>query len=169
MKYKASVITISDKGVRGERIDTSGPALCKILDDYNFDVVYTNIIPDEIEIIKDELIKLSDDMKVDLILTTGGTGFSKRDVTPEAMEYVVERWANGISEAMRAESMKITPKACLSRGVSGIRGETLIINLPGSEKAARENISFVLDAIMHGLDILKTSGSADCAEQIPQK
>ncbi len=169
MKYRASVVTISDKGSRGERVDTSGPALCEILNENGFEVVYTNIIPDEIETIKNELIRLSDEMKVDLILTTGGTGFSKRDVTPEAMEYVVQKWTNGISEAMRFESLKITPKACLSRGVSGIRGETLIVNLPGSEKAARENISFVMEAITHGLDMLGTSGSADCAEQISKK
>ncbi len=166
MKYKASVITISDKGSRGERVDTSGSALCEILNKHDFDVIYKNIIPDEIDIIKGELIKLSDELKVDLILTTGGTGFSKRDVTPEAMKLVVQRWANGISEAMRFESMKITPRACLSRGVSGIRGTTLIVNLPGSEKAARENIGFVINPIIHGLDMLNTKGSADCAEGV---
>ncbi len=169
MKYTAGVITISDKGYVGQREDTSGPALCEILKDNGFDVVYTTIVPDEMDDIKNELIKLSDDMKVNLVLTTGGTGFAKRDITPEATLQIIERVANGIAEAMRLKSMEITPRACLSRGVSGIRKDTLIINLPGSKKAASENINFVMSPIKHGIDILNTVGSSDCAKEIMNK
>lgn len=164
MSYTAAVITISDKGARGERKDTSGPALCAIMEDYGLEVRYTAMVPDEREQICSELIKCADEQRVSLVLTTGGTGFSPRDITPEATKEVIERDTPGIPEAMRAESMRITPRGCLSRGVAGIRGGTLIINLPGSEKAARENILAVMDAVLHGLDMLASSGSADCAE-----
>jgi len=164
MTYTAAVITISDKGYRGERVDTSGPALCTILKDAGWQVDYTAILPDELEQIKSELIKCADEKAINLVLTTGGTGFSPRDVTPEATLAVVERETRGIPEAMRAESMKITPRGCLSRTAAGIRGRTLIVNLPGSEKAARENLLAVLDPIRHGIDMLLSSGSADCAQ-----
>lgn len=163
MSYTAAVITVSDKGSRGERVDTSGPALCAMLKDVGYDVVYTTIIPDEEEMIKEELIKCADEKMVSLVLTTGGTGFSPRDITPEATLAVIERETRGIPEAMRAESMRITPRGCLSRSAAGIRGRTLIVNLPGSEKAAKENLNAVLTAIDHGLAMLKSSGSADCA------
>ena len=163
MKYTAAVITISDKGSRGERVDTSGPALCAIAEEHGLEVVYTSIIPDESEQIKAELTRCADEVKASLILTTGGTGFSPRDVTPEATYAVIERETPGIPEAMRAESMKITNRGCLSRSAAGIRGGSLIVNLPGSEKAARENLLSVIDAVQHGLDMLKSSGSADCA------
>lgn len=113
------------------------------------------ILPDEKEIISNELINMSDTLKLDLILTTGGTGFSPRDVTPEATLDVIDRNAPGIAEAMRYHSLKITPKAMLSRAVSGIRGRTLITNLPGSPKAVKENLEFILPALKHGLEILK--------------
>lgn len=161
-EYKAAVITISDAGARGERKDTSGPALCEILGGEGWQVVYTQIIPDESKEIQDVLKKCADELQVNLVLTTGGTGFSPRDITPEATLAVIERQAPGISEAMRMESMRITPKGCLSRGVSGIRKETLIINLPGSEKAVRENIAVVLPALPHGVDMLRSAGSANC-------
>ena len=164
MTYTAAVITISDKGSRGERVDTSGPALCAILKEAGWQVDYTAIIPDELEQIKAELIKCADEKAINLVLTTGGTGFSPRDVTPEATLAVVERETRGIPEAMRAESMKITPRGCLSRTAAGIRGRTLIVNLPGSEKAARENLLAVLDSVEHGIDMLLSSGSADCAQ-----
>lgn len=170
MAYTAAVITISDKGARGERIDTSGPALCAILKDAGWDVVYTNIIPDEFEMIRSELIQCADEKKINLVLTTGGTGFSPRDITPEATLAVIERETRGIPEAMRAESMRITPRGCLSRSAAGIRKQTLIVNLPGSEKAAKENILAVIDAIKHGVEMLLSSGSADCAtghEHVP--
>lgn len=162
MDYTAAVITVSDKGSRGERKDTSGPAVCAVAEENGFRVVYTSIIPDELETIKSELINCADALGAALILTTGGTGFSPRDVTPEATKAVIERETPGIPEAMRAESMRITPRGCLSRSAAGIRGGSLIINLPGSEKAAKENILAVIDAVKHGLDMLASAGSADC-------
>ncbi|MDD7387612.1 MAG: MogA/MoaB family molybdenum cofactor biosynthesis protein [Firmicutes bacterium] len=164
MGYTAAVITVSDKGSRGERVDTSGPNLCEILKDRGFEVVYSALVPDESERIQAELRKCADALGIALVLTTGGTGFSPRDITPEATLAVVERLAPGIPEAMRAESMKITPKGCLSRSVAGIRGRTLIINLPGSRKASAENILAVIDPVQHGLEILLGEGSADCAK-----
>lgn len=164
MSYTAAVITISDKGARGERVDTSGPAICAILESKGWNIAYTTIISDEKEQIKAELIACADDRNVDLVLTTGGTGFSPRDITLEATLEVVERRTPGIPEAMRAESLRITPKGCLSRSEAGIRGRTLIINLPGSEKAAKENLMAAIDAIDHGLEMLSGSGSADCGE-----
>ena len=164
MSYKAAVITVSDKGYRGERIDTSGPAICAMLVAEGIEVCYTALVPDEADMIRAELIKCADELKLPLVLTTGGTGFSPRDITPEATLAVVERPTPGIPEAMRAESLKITPRGCLSRSAAGIRGRTLIINLPGSEKAAKENLNAVLSAVAHGLDMLASSGSADCAE-----
>ena len=164
MSYTAAVITVSDKGYRGEREDTSGPNLVKILTEKGFAVTYTAIVPDEADRIKAELVKCADEMKIALVLTTGGTGFSPRDITPEATMEVVERLTPGIPEAMRAESMKITPKGCLSRSAAGIRGRSLIINLPGSKKASAENILAVIDPVAHGLDMLYSEGSADCAK-----
>ena len=161
--YTAAVITVSDKGYRGERVDTSGPNLVQILKDRGFDVAYTSIIPDEREMIKAELLKCSDELGIALVLTTGGTGFSPRDITPEAAMAVIERPTPGIPEAMRAESMRITPKGCLSRSVAGIRGRSLIITLPGSRKASAENILAVIDPVEHGLEMLLGEGSADCA------
>ena len=169
MKYKAAVITVSDKGYRGERVDTSGPAIRAMLEAEGLEVCYCSIVPDEAELIKAELIKCADELKLALVLTTGGTGFSPRDITPEATLAVVERPTPGIPEAMRAESLKITPRGCLSRSAAGIRGRTLIINLPGSEKAAKENLNAVLSAVVHGLDMLASSGSADCAENVAKK
>ena len=164
MSYTAAVITVSDKGYRGEREDTSGPNLVKILTEKGFEVAYTSIVPDEPEMIKEQLVKCADELKIALVLTTGGTGFSPRDITPEATMEVVERLTLGIPEAMRAESMKITPKGCLSRSAAGIRGRSLIINLPGSKKASAENILAVIDPVAHGLDMLYSEGSADCAK-----
>ena len=164
MSYTAAILTISDKGARGEREDKSGPVLCELAAEHGYQVVYTAIIPDEKDQIQAELIKCSDELHVNLVLTTGGTGFSPRDVTPEATLAVVERETRGIPEAMRMESMKITPRGCLSRSAAGIRGRTLIINLPGSPKAARENVLAVIDAIQHGMEMLMSEGSADCAQ-----
>ena len=167
--YQAAVITISDKGSRGEREDTSGPAVCAIAEEHGFHVVYRSIVPDEQEQIRAELISCADQRKIDLVLTTGGTGFSPRDVTPEATLAVVERETRGIPEAMRAESLKITPRGCLSRSAAGIRGRTLIINLPGSVKAARENLLAVIASVAHGMDMLASAGSADCGEPAAAK
>lgn len=159
--YTAAVITISDKGYRGEREDTSGPAVRGMLEEAGFRVVYTSIQPDERAQIREELIRCADEMGIALVMTTGGTGFSQRDVTPEATLDVVERETRGIPEAMRWASLQITPRGCLSRSAAGIRGRTLIVNLPGSEKAARENLAAVLDALSHGMEMLAAEGSTD--------
>ena len=161
-KLTAAVITISDKGSRGERIDTSGPRICSMLKEDGWDVVYTDMIPDEHDMIVNELVYVSDRLKVDLALTTGGTGFAPRDVTPEATMAVVERPTPGIPEAMRAASMKITNRGCLSRAAAGIRKGTLIVNLPGSPKAVRESLGFIIKPLDHGLKILRGSAS-ECA------
>ena len=163
MAYTAAVLTISDKGFRGERTDTSGPALRALLEEAGWEVVHSALLPDEQEQIQAALIDCADRLRVNLVLTTGGTGFSPRDVTPEATLAVVERETRGIPEAMRAESLRITPRGCLSRSAAGIRGRTLIVNLPGSEKAARENLLAVRGAVGHGIDMLLSAGSADCA------
>ena len=169
MNVRAAVITVSDKGSRGEREDTSGPAVAAMLEEAGYTVVYRSIIPDEQPGIQAELIKCADTLGLDLTVTTGGTGFSPRDVTPEATLAVVERETRGIPEAMRAESMRITPRGCLSRAAAGIRGRTLIVNLPGSKKAALENLGAVLEAIGHGLEMLASAGSADCADPGPAR
>ena len=163
MNCRTAVITVSDKGSRGEREDTSGPAVCAAAEKAGWSVAYTAIIPDEADVIRSELIKCSDVLGLDLVLTTGGTGFSPRDVTPEATLSVTDRETRGIPEAMRARSMLITPRGCLSRAAAGIRGRTLIVNLPGSKKAALENLEAVTEAICHGVEMLQSSGSADCA------
>ena len=162
--YTAAVITVSDMGYRGEREDTSGPNLQRILRENDFEVTYTAMVPDETEAIQRELLKCADELDIALILTTGGTGFSPRDITPEATSAVIERPTPGIPEAMRAESIRITPRGCLSRGTAGLRGRSLIINLPGSKKASEENILAVLGAVEHGLEMLLGSGSANCAK-----
>ena len=160
--YTAAVITLSDLGSRGEREDTSGPALCEILRGDGWNVVHTAILPDDIEQIKAELIRCADELGVCLAVTTGGTGFSPRDVTPEATKAVIQRECPGIPEAMRAESLRITPRGCLSREAAGIRGGTLIVNCPGSEKAARECIGAVLPALKHGIEMLR-GWKSNCA------
>lgn len=143
MSYTAAVMTISDKGYAGhQREDTSSPNLCRIVKEYGYELAYTSIVPDDMEMIKTELIRCCDELKINLILTAGGTGFSPRDIIPEATMAVVERSSPGIPEEMRAESLRITPKGCLGRSAAGIRKQSLIINLPGSKKASEENIFF---------------------------
>ena len=164
MEYTAAVITVSDKGSRGEREDTSGPALVRMLEENGYTVAYTALVPDEIGDIRRELISCADERDIWLVLTTGGTGLAPRDVTPEATEGVIERRVPGIPEAMRAASMAITPMGCLSRETAGIRNGTLIINLPGSKKASTENFAAVVKPVRHGLEILR-GVSHDCAEQ----
>ena len=167
MEYTAAVITVSDKICRGEGVDTGGPAVCAMLEEQGWKVIYKSIVPDEIEPIKIELIRCADEMKANLVLTTGGTGFSPRDVTPEATLAVVERETRGIPEAMRYASLQITPRGCLSRGAAGILGRTLIVNLPGSGKAARENLAAVIDPIRHGVEMLLSSGSTPGENPLP--
>lgn len=165
MNLTAAVITVSDKGYRGERVDTSGPALCRLLAEDGWNVIHTAVVPDEKDTIEAELLHCADGLELALVLTTGGTGFSPRDITPEATKAVTEREAPGFPELMRAESMKITPHGCLSRGTAGIRGRTLILNLPGSEKAVAENYQAVRRSLLHGVKMLQSEGSAECASQ----
>lgn len=153
--FKVGIITASDKGSKGERVDKSGELIAEIVEAKGYRVERKTIIPDEENLILEELISMSDDLKVDLILTTGGTGFSLRDVTPEATIKACDRMANGIAEAIRYNSLQITPRGMLSRGVAGIRNKTLIINLPGSPKAVKESLEYILDSIHHGLEVLK--------------
>lgn len=162
-KFKAAVITVSDKAACGEREDTSGRSLCAILEGDGYEVVDYRIVPDEIDQIQSAILFCLDEKHPDLVLTTGGTGFAKRDVTPEATKALIERETIGICEAMRAASREITPNGCLSRGVAGIRGETLIVNLPGSKKAAEENYTAVAAAFRHGIQMIQSVGSAECA------
>lgn len=159
---KTGILTISDKGSRGERVDLTGPAIKEALDTEIYSVEYEKIIPDEMDLICEELIYMADELNLDLVFTNGGTGFSKRDVTPEATMKVIKRHTPGIPEAMRQKSLEITPKAMLSRATAGIRDNTLIINLPGSPKGAVENLSFILPALPHGIEILKGTGG-ECA------
>lgn len=162
MEYRAAVITMSDKGSKGLRQDTAGDAVVRILEENGWSVEYRTMIPDDMEQIKEELIKCADELRVTLTVTTGGTGFSLRDVTPEATLAVVEREVRGISEAMRAESMRITPMGMLSRAAAGLRKQTLIINLPGSRKAASECLQAVIKPIKHGVEVLMNE-AGDCA------
>ena len=148
MKYTAAVITVSDKCSRGEREDTSGPAVQRMLEEAGFDVRYRGLVPDEKDQIQAELVKCADEMKIGLVMTTGGTGFSQRDITPEATLAVIERETRGIPEAMRYASLQITPRGCLSRSAAGIRGKPL-------------NLEAVIGAIGHGMEMLYAEGSTD--------
>lgn len=161
MKYRVAILTLSDKGSRGEREDLSGPAIAAMVEEAGYEVVYQNLMSDEYEPMKQELARLCDEGVCDLLLTTGGTGFSQRDQTPEATLAVAERLAPGIAEAMRYYSLQITPRGMLSRGASVIRKNTLIVNLPGSVKAVRENLEYILPALSHGLGIL-TGRETEC-------
>lgn len=161
-RWKAAVITLSDKGYAGEREDKSGPLLCEMITEAGYEVKEIILLPDEQKEIEKCLCKLCDTDKVDVIFTTGGTGFSPRDCTPEATMAVAERNVPGIAEAMRMASLQVTPRAMLSRGVSVIRGKTLIVNLPGSPKAVKENLEVILPALDHGLAIL-SGRDGECA------
>lgn len=162
MKYRAALITMSDKGSQGLREDTAGDAIVDILKENGWEVEYRTLIPDDFEKIKEELVKCADELGVVLAVTCGGTGFSMRDVTPEATLAVVDREVRGIPEAMRAESMRITPMGMLSRAAAGLRKQTLIINLPGSRKAATECLEAVIKPIKHGVEVL-LGEAGDCA------
>ena len=155
-----AVLTISDKGSKGERKDLSGPLIEDILKKIEAEVKYYEILPDEKKLIRKNLIKYS--KQVDLILTTGGTGLSPRDVTPDATLEVIEREVPGIAEVMRAEGLKKTGRSMLSRAIAGVKGETLIINLPGSPKAVKENLEVILDVIPHAIEKIK-GNPAECA------
>lgn len=161
-RITVGIITVSDKGSKGERADASGPAIQEMVAQIAGAVEKYVIVPDEKEEIKAAIIEMSDVLNLNLVLTTGGTGFSKRDVTPEATLEVIEKLVPGIPEAMRAKSMQITPKAMLSRAQAGIRKNTLIINLPGSPKSVKENLEVILPALSHGIEILIGEAS-ECA------
>ncbi|MGZ3595669.1 MAG: MogA/MoaB family molybdenum cofactor biosynthesis protein [Syntrophales bacterium] len=158
----AGVITISDKGSRGEREDKSGPEIITILKDAGIDVSCSKIIPDEKDQIKGALIDFADKKNIPLIVTTGGTGVSPRDVTPDATLEVIDKEVPGMAEAMRQASTAITPHAMISRAVVGIRGRSLIVNLPGSPKAVRENLAVLLPALKHAVEKVK-GDDAECA------
>ena len=162
MRYTAAIITVSDKGSRGEREDKSGPFLAEMLKS-SYDMADMVIVPDEADLIADAMKQLVDERRVDLVVTTGGTGLSSRDVTPEATKMVIEKELPGFAEIMRIESYKITPHGIISRAICGTRKESIILNLPGSPKAATECLAFVMAALPHALSKLK-GDTADCAQ-----
>ena len=157
-----AIITLSDSGYAGQREDRSGPLIRAMAEEAGYEVVHTALLPDGVEPLAGELKRLCDGDMADLVLTTGGTGFSPTDLTPEATMSVVERPAPGIAEAMRWQSLQITPRAMLSRAAAGIRGKTLIVNLPGSPKAVKECLEFILPSLGHGLEILRGT-AGNCA------
>lgn len=162
--FKVAIVCMSDKGSKGEREDISTQVIERIMIENGYEVSEKVLIPDEFQLIKETLINLCDNNLVDLILTTGGTGFSKRDVTPEVTEEVIEKRVPGIPEAMRAYSLTITKRAMLSRATAGIRKNTLIINMPGSPKAVEESLNYIVSELKHGLEIMVGSAS-DCARK----
>ena len=162
--YTVGIITSSDKGYAGQREDRSGAVIKEIVEANGFEVKKYIVLPDDKEMLSKEFIHMADDLGVNLILSTGGTGFSKRDITPEATKAVIEREAPGICEAIRWYSLQITKRAMLSRAVSGIRKNTLIVNMPGSPKACTEALDFVLDDLKHGIDIL-LGEATECARK----
>ena len=161
MTLRFGILTLSDRSSRGERADSSGPALALLIQAEGWLVTKQSVLPDEESAIREILINWADSSELDVILTTGGTGFSPRDVTPEATRAVIEREAPGLSEAMRAASLKITPHAMLSRIVTGIRKKTLIINLPGSPKGAVENLQVVLPVLSHAVQLLQDDPASE--------
>ena len=164
-KWRTAVVTLSDKGYAGEREDKSGPLIREMIEKEGYEAAEMILLPDDQKRIEEKLIELCDEKKMDLILTTGGTGFSPRDCTPEATLSVATKNAPGIAEAMRYASLQITPRAMLSRGASVIRGETLIINLPGSPKAVKENLECILSSLPHGLEIMKGM-TGECGSEV---
>jgi len=167
MPVKCAVLTISDRSYIGQREDASGPLLVEKARQAGWEVVAEKVVPDEYDTIRTTLMEWCDQGQVDLVLTTGGTGFSGRDITPEATQSVIQRFAPGLAEAMRQRSLEKTPHAMLSRGVAGIRSRTLIINLPGSPKAASENLDVVIPVITHAVELLRENPGAEQGHRFP--
>lgn len=161
MSLRFGILTVSDRSARGLRADLSGPALAENVTSEGWQVIQTAVLADDLEAVRTTLSAWADDGGLDVILTTGGTGFSPRDVTPEATRQVIERDAPGLAEAMRFESLKVTPHAMLSRALAGIRGKVLIINLPGSPKAAVENLKVILPVLVHAVELLQDHPQAE--------
>ncbi len=166
MTLRFGILTVSDRSSRGERPDTSGPALVQQVEDQGWQVARVDIVPDDLDILVDTLIQWADTGGVDVVLTTGGTGFSPRDITPEATSAVIQRSAPGLAEAMRFESLKITPHAMLSRAVAGIRARTIIINLPGSPKGALENLAVLIPVLLHAVQLLQDDENAEAGHHL---
>lgn len=166
MQVRVAILTISDRASKGERADESGPALVNAAQLLGWGVCRVALVPDEMKSIQDTLKTWSDSGDVDVILTTGGTGFAPRDITPEATLSIIDRRADGLAEAMRAASLRITPHAMLSRAAAGIRKKTVIVNLPGSPKAALENFSTIASVLPHAIELLHDSASAEKNHQI---
>jgi molybdopterin adenylyltransferase len=162
--FRVAIVCMSDKGSKGEREDISTQVIEKIMLENGYKITKKVLIPDDFQKIKDTLVEICDNNHADLILTTGGTGFSKRDVTPEATEEIIEKRVPGIPEAIRAYSLTITKRAMLSRATAGIRKDTLIINMPGSPKAVEESLTYIISELKHGLEILVGSAS-ECARK----
>jgi len=161
MTVRFGILTVSDRSSRGERLDLSGPALRELVIRQGWTVAKMAIVPDDLQVLRETLSTWADCGEVDIILSTGGTGFSPRDITPEATNLVIDRLAPGLAEAMRQASRVVTPHAMLSRAVAGIRGKVLILNLPGSPKAAVENLTVVLPVLVHAVDLLKEDPEAE--------
>lgn len=166
MAIRIGILTISDRSSRGERPDESGPALVKTCHQHGWQVVRSGVLPDEIDTIKESLTEWADSGEMDVILTTGGTGFSPRDVTPEATQAVIQRPTPGLAEAMRSSSLVITPHAMLSRAVAGIRARALIVNLPGSPRGAVENLTVLVPILPHAVELLRDEPSAERGHRV---
>lgn len=165
MILRFGILTVSDRSSRGERPDASGPALQEVVLSQGWQVVHQEIVPDDMHVLQEKLVAWADGGEIDVILTTGGTGFSPRDVTPEATLAVIERLAPGIAEAMRSASLAVTPHAMLSRAVAGIRGGTLIVNLPGSPRGAVENLDVILPVLAHAVSLLRSDPGAEAGHR----
>jgi molybdopterin adenylyltransferase len=168
MTLRFGILTVSDRSWRGQRPDQSGSALEELVASQGWEAVLREIVPDDLEIISTVLVKWSDSENLDVILTTGGTGFAPRDVTPDATQAVIKRDAPGIAEAMRSYSLSVTPHAMLSRAIAGIRGQTLIVNLPGSPRAAVENLHVILPVLSHAVDLIREKPDAEAGHRIQQ-
>ncbi len=167
MDISVGILTISDRSFRNERLDVSGPALASIITSQGWQVKATGIVPDEIDQIQQKLKDWADQLKLDLIITTGGTGFAPRDVTPEATRLVIQKEASGLIEAMLISGLKKTAHAMLSRAVAGIKGRTVIINLPGNPNAASENLQVVLPALPHAIQLLQEQPDSEKGHRVP--